>query len=133
MSETQPDVSSDLKSYSEELLPLADEEQGLLDTYESVTGANYTDDGTTYDAIQGLIPRGNAFIAKIEAIQPSTPQLQAIHAKYVQGWNDQVEAWLLISSALENQDSSLIAQGNDKLATGRALITEFRNEFMSLK
>ena len=127
------DIASDLTAYVSEITPLASEDEDILDRYGAVTGDNYTDDQTTYNALNALVPDTNKYISKLEAIHPTTATLQEIHAKYVDAWNKYSEAFQVSMSALESQDRATLAQANDLLAQARKLVIEWQNDLKALK
>jgi hypothetical protein len=117
-------TSAQISAYKSALKSLASRESDIIDRYDAVSGENYTDDQTMYLAVQGILPDLQLFIGDLEAITPEGAELQAIHENYVEGWNLQAKGMTLVVSALENQDSSQVAEANDALAQGRKLIRE---------
>ncbi len=126
------DVAGDLKKYATQVTPLVSVENDLLSRYAAVTGENFVDDGTLYDALQGLVPDVNAYVGQLEAIHPQTATLQAIHAKYVDAWNKYGQAFQVSMAALENQDPAQLADANKLLAQARALVIEWQNDIKAL-
>ncbi|MFM5905421.1 MAG: hypothetical protein ACKORF_04885 [Micrococcales bacterium] len=122
----------EIASYREKVLALGFTESDLLDRYGSVTGENYVDDATTYEELVSLLPDVQAFIGELEAINPANQELHAIHQEFVDGWNFQAKGMTLVTAALEEQDTSKIAEGNDALAKGRALLRQFQLDFAAL-
>lgn len=114
-------VNSDqFDAYMELMSGLGDREATLLERYEAVSGENYTDDATMYSALIELLPDVQAFIADLEGASPPAGPIAAAHEVVVEGWNLQSEGMTLAASAIEKQDLSVMAQGNEKLADGRA-------------
>lgn len=131
--DTSGDVAQDLQNYASQISPLASEENDILNRYGAVTGDNYTDDVTVYNALNSLVPDTNKYISELESIYPETKTLQEIHAKYVDAWNKYSEAFQLTMSALENQDRQTLAQANDRLAQARQLVIDWQNDLKALK
>ncbi len=117
--------TSDFNSYVTDVGALSSRESDILARYDSVSGDNYTDDATMYDVLVALVPDIRSFTTDLETIQPSDPALLELHNKYIQGWNDQYNGMTKIIGALENQDYSAMADANQLLASGRALIREY--------
>ena len=121
-----------LVAYGKQITPLGTEENALLAAYASVTGSNYKSDQTTHDAILAILPRVQKFVSKLEAIQPTQPQILVIHNEYIDAWNLQSEAMIKIVSALENSDLGAISDANAQLAKGRAEIRDFLAKIKAL-
>jgi hypothetical protein len=113
----------DLADYSAQMSDLAAEEADLIDRYGAVTGENYTDDATMYDALSSLLPDVQIFIGKIEALQPPA-QAAAAHATWIEAWNLQSEGMTLAMAALDKQDYEVMTRANEKLADGRAMMRD---------
>ncbi|WP_137790909.1 hypothetical protein [Bacillus sp. E(2018)] len=127
-------VQEDLLHYVNEEMPdLADEETKVVGKYEAVTGVNYTDDYTLYDALKlEIIPEYNAFIQKLEAVETKTDELRKLHEDFIEATNLQASAFLLIVTAIENQDSSTINEANEKLNTARKMMRDYQNDVEKL-
>ena len=112
-------ISDDLLDYVNKYLPeVADKESKALDSYASVQGDNYTDDETMYYTIQNeVIPVYRKFIDELEPISEKlkTTEVKALHEKYIEAANTQFNAFMLILSALENQDYNQMIEANQKL------------------
>lgn len=117
-----------IEQYRVDASTLYDTEIALIERYDSVSGANYTDDATMYAELIELVPDIQRFILELESITPSDPELAAMHAKWVKGWNDQAKGMTLTIQAIVDQDYELAAEANDALAQGRANINDFINE-----
>ena len=118
----------EVQAYVEEVGAISEEESSIINDYASVTGDNYTNDATLLAMIVDLIPRCNAFIAKLEAITPPS-ELRAAHETWIRAWNLQAEAFILVQVAITNNDGSLVVEANEKLAEARKLMRDFLAEF----
>ena len=97
--------------------------------YDSVTGDNYTDDQTTYDALTTQIrPKYSKLITAIEDVHPKTPEVRAIHELYIDAMTEQSQAMEQIATAAETQDSSKMDEANQKLANARKKFRDFQNK-----
>jgi hypothetical protein len=127
-------VQDDLLNYVNEQMPaLGDEETKIVGKYAAVTGLNYTDDYTLYDALKlEIIPEYNEFIKDLEAVEIKTDELRKIHEDYIEATNIQASAFLLTVTAIENQDSAMINEANEKLNTARKMMRDYKNEVEKL-
>jgi DNA repair ATPase RecN len=127
-------VQDDLLDYVNEKMPsLGKEEVMIIGKYEKVTGANYTDDQTLYDALKvEIIPAYNEYIEDLESVKIETDELRKIHEDYIEAANIQASAFLTIVTALENQDSGLINDANQKLNTARKMMRDYKNDVEKL-
>jgi hypothetical protein len=127
-------VQDDLLDYVNEKMPaLGKEETKILGKYEDVTGSNYTDDQTLYDALKvEIIPAYNQYIEDLESVKIETEELRKIHEDYIEAANIQASAFLTVITALENQDSGLINEANQKLNTARKMMRDYQNAVKKL-
>ncbi|MFG6497013.1 hypothetical protein P8610_16755 [Fictibacillus sp. UD] len=127
-------VQDDLLNYVNEQMPkLADDETEIVGKYADVTGMNYTDDYTLYDALKlEIIPEYNAFISDLEAVEIETDELRKIHEDYIEAANIQASAFLQIVTAIENQDSAIINEANEKLNTARKMMRDYKSDVEKL-
>jgi hypothetical protein len=127
-------VQDDLLDYVNEKMPsLGKEEMKIVGKYEDVTGPNYTDDQTLYDALKvEIIPAYNGYIEDLESVKIETDELRKIHEDYIEAAHIQASAFLTIVTALENQDSGLINEANQKLNTARKMMRDYQNDVEKL-
>ena len=129
-------VSDDLLNYVNKQLPkVADNESKAVESYESVSGDNFTDDETMYYTIQNdVIPVYRKFIDQLESISEEleTEEVQKVHEKYIEAANVQNAAFMLILSGLENQDYNEMAEANEKLDKGRKLLREYKSDLKKI-
>ncbi|MWV44934.1 hypothetical protein GRF59_15030 [Paenibacillus sp. HJL G12] len=132
-SKTDP-VTEELLSYiNEQMVPLFTEEQELVNTYESVTGANFTDDETTYNVlVDKVIPGYNEFTGKVESVKIESKELREVHNIYIDGLNRQNSALTTIAYALEEQDIKTITEANEKLSEARKMMREYQDKVKEL-
>ncbi len=66
----------------------------IVGKYEDVTGPNYTDDQTLYDALKvEIIPAYNQYIEDLESVKVETDELRKIHEDYIEAANIQESAF----------------------------------------
>ncbi|MFE1242854.1 hypothetical protein ACFW35_01890 [Fictibacillus sp. NPDC058756] len=70
-------VQDELLNYvNEEMRALGDKEGEIVEKYADVTGLNYTDDATLYNALkEEIIPEYNVFIKDLEAVEIDSDEL----------------------------------------------------------
>lgn len=127
-------VQDDLLNYvNKEIKDAGKLEAAAVSAYDGVTGANYQDDQTMYDAlINDVIPNYSEFMKELEAVTIETDEVRAIHEIYIEGANIQFNAFAKIKQALENQDANLIQEANDMLADARKHIRDYQTELDKL-
>lgn len=110
-------------------------ETKAIRAYESVSGANYKNDSIMYLEMQAsVMPNYSAFCAELKKYEAELkePELIALHKKYLEGANLQLKGFGLIQTALEKQDTAIIAEANSCLEKGRFLIRTWRSELDSV-
>jgi hypothetical protein len=127
-------VQADLLSYINDDLPKVFQlESDAVSKYASVTGTNYSNDGTLYDTMtQVVIPKYKDFLDNLVSISPKTKEVQEVHKMYVDAAKAQYEAFTQVVTALEKQDPNIITQANEKLSLGRDGIKKFQTALEEL-
>jgi hypothetical protein len=127
-------VQDDLLNYlNKEIKEAGKLEAAAVSAYEGVSGANYQDDQTMYDALTTVvIPNYNEFIQELDSVKIETDELKDIHEIYIEGADIQFKAFVTIKQALEEQDAGLIQEANDKLADARKHIRDYKAELNKL-
>lgn len=127
-------VQEDLLNYiNKEMKDAAKFEKAAISAYESVTGANYTDDQTLYDALTNdVMPNYQKFLKELESADIKTDELREIHKIYMDGADIQNKAFTVILEAIEKQDANMIQDANDMLADGGDLIHDYQNKLDKL-
>lgn len=126
-------VAEELKSYMVELEYFAALEEEVLLEYESVTGHQYVNDLITYQHLKDVvIPLYHDFIGEIESIVIKSKEIREVHEIYIDGSNKQLNAIISLLGAIEAQDYTLVAKGNDMLAEARTVMRTFQMELQDL-
>nr|WP_263323673.1 hypothetical protein [Neobacillus sp. Marseille-Q6967] len=127
-------VQDDLVNYiNEETKTSQDLELKAVTAYESVSGANYQDDQTMYDAlINDIIPTYEEFINELEAVNIETDELQEVHDVYLKGANLQHQGFLKIVEAIDAQDAGMIDEANALLNEGKENINNYLDQIEQL-
>ncbi|TSI11029.1 hypothetical protein [Lysinibacillus sp. BW-2-10] len=125
-SNNDEDLAQAFSDYLDEVVLLAPEEDRLIGLYDSVTGANYQNDEIMYyTLLDDIVPGYRQFVVDLEAIMPSHPDVRAIHETYIDAANIQYNAFVLMLSALEEQDRNTMAEANQGLDEARQLIRDW--------
>jgi hypothetical protein len=127
-------VKDDLLTYmNESLTPLAEQEGEVIALYDSVTGANYTDDETTYNTIADeIMPKYQVFIKDLEEVEMETEEVTNIHEIYIEAVNIQQSGFVTMLSAIKEQDLEKINDANAKLTEARTMSRDYLNKLQSL-
>ena len=127
-------VALDLTNYlNQGVLNIAELEQKSLTRYASVTGSNYKNDETTYEALRDyVIPLYARFIRGLRALQPETEEVRNLNRIYIDGADSLLEGFKLVMIAIETQDVSLIRPANEYLNKGRLENERWRKELIAL-
>jgi len=127
-------IQDDLMNYvNSEMTTAFELEATAVSAYDQVSGINYTDDVTMYDALViTVIPTYNEFIKELNSVPIDTEELRAVHEKYIEGADLQYNAFVKIVRALETQDPLLIEEANGMLEEARSLLREYQNEIDKL-
>ena len=127
-------VQDDLLNYvNKEIKPAGKLEAAAVSAYEGVSGANYTDDQTMYDALtKKVIPNYTEFIKELDSVKIETDELRKIHEIYMEGAEIQLKAFVTIKQALEEQDPALVQKANGMLADAREHIQNYKSKLNKL-
>jgi hypothetical protein len=127
-------VQVDLTDYlNQGVMNIAELEQKSLERYASVTGSNYKNDQTTYEALRDyVIPLYERFIRGLRALHPETEEVRNLNRTYIEGAESLLEGFKLVMIAIETKDSSLIRPANEYLEKGRLENEKWRSELIAL-
>lgn len=127
-------VQDDLINYiNNELSKIAELDERIASGYESVSGENYVDDYTTYTEISdNALPLLIELIDKLEDISPQTEEVRGLNEKLIERYSVSHSGMILLLSAIEKKDSSIIVEANEKFDKGKRLQREFDAELEAL-
>ena len=127
-------VALDLTNYlNQGVLNIAELEEKSLAHYAAVTGSNYKNDQTAYEALRDyVIPLYKRFVRGLRALQPETQEVRNLNRIYIDGADSLLEGFKLVMLAIETQDASLIRPANEYLEKGRFENERWRNELIAL-
>ncbi|MDR2733386.1 MAG: hypothetical protein LBC99_01935 [Spirochaetota bacterium] len=125
----------DLSNYIKELRKVVKAESLAMNAYASVSGSNYTDDETVYEALtETIIPASRDYLNKLEAItvRLQTKEIRALNEKAIEAVTLQNNAFVLLMDILEEQDRSRVVDFNERLDKARRLGREWQTEVQDL-
>jgi hypothetical protein len=127
-------VQDDLINYANnEMITAAELEDTAISAYDNVSGANYTDDETMYAAlVDVVIPNYNEFISELNDVNVKTDELREIHEIYIKGADTQYNAFVKITRALEEQDTSMIEEANGMLDEAKRNLRDYQHKLTNL-
>jgi len=129
-------IKEDLLNYINNELPkIAEAETTAVEEWDSVSGANYTDDDTMYEALmETILPEYRKFLSGLEAItvRLKTKEVRDLNEKYIEAANTQNNAFVLLKSMIETQDGSKATDVNERLDKARRLIRGWQVEITDL-
>lgn len=123
-------VHDDLLNYANvEIQKVVGLEDSVAQSYESVSGNNYTDDPTMLNALENdIIPGSSKLIEAAKNIKPQTKELTDVHDIYISAINDQHDAFKTMVPALEKQNVDGITKANEKLDSAREKTRNYLDE-----
>lgn len=127
-------VAEEILAYVNDTMPpLGEQEAEVLSLYESVTGANYTDDETMYVTLtEEVIPKYSEFITELEKVEFETEEVQKLHEDYIKAVQLQHSGMMLAVTALEEQSFEKMDEANQKLNEGREKIRAYQQALEKL-
>jgi biopolymer transport protein ExbB/TolQ len=127
-------LEEELDKYKDDMKSLAQLETNAVNAYDNVIGENYKDDYTTFAVIEGeVIPKYRKFIDELEKIKPEHEKVRNLHEIYIEAANNQLNAFVTILAAIEQQDYELVTEANKGLESARKLIRDWEYELKSLE
>ncbi|WP_243061113.1 hypothetical protein [Nocardioides sp. SR21] len=114
-----------LDDYRDEMTPLGEREEELLERYASVQGANYTTDRAMYRVVSTDLPEWVQLSDDFQQIEVEDDELADIHDVYIEATAARIRGFTLLLSGLENFDRRAIADANDAIGEGNQLVREW--------
>ncbi len=129
-------LQKELLKYTNEDWPEAAKlENKAMDSYYSVSGENYTDDLTMYNAIsKEVLPRYKVFIEKLESISENLKEEEVIklNKACIKIAYQQYEGFETIVEALEQQDPDKIQEAKAILSKAEAEKNKWQKDYEKL-
>ena len=127
-------AANDIVNYvNQGLIAIAELEQKTLESYASVTGENATTDKKLFETLRDfIVPTYKRFVNGLKNIPIKNQEVRQVHAIYIKAAESRLEGFQTIMIGLENNDISIIQQGNKKLEEGSAGIDKWHTELSEL-
>jgi hypothetical protein len=123
----------DVKNYSSQIRFLSQDEADILKRWNSVSGANFVNDGYMYQALDNyIVDNYDQFVTKLEKIQPLTKQVQDLHALYVKGAEKQLEAFKLMKEGVGKKDKNIMNNAYKIMTDGRDIEKQWAAKYEEL-
>jgi hypothetical protein len=128
-------VQKDLITYYNTDLPkITQLEEDAMAAYAGIAGDNYQNDSVMYVVLkETIIPKYSEFYDGLQAIKPSTGEVQKMHGEYVEAAKDQLEAFRLIIQAIDKQDAEVIKVANGDFEKAKIALDEWKAEFEEIR
>lgn len=118
---------------NKDMVEIADLEEKMLESYNSVSGTNYTDDLTMYNEInETTIPLCHQLSEAVAAVAPADKEIAAVHNTYSNFVSKYLNAMAMINAAIETQDYAQVATANDLIAEANNLSFQYQQELRTL-
>ncbi len=119
-------VVQDMQNYFQRMEPIIDQEANIINSFQSATGDDYTDDEALHnELVENILPATESLLADLRSISPETSEIQQAHGHLVQGWESHLDGFRLMAEALEEQDEGTMEQGNQKLDEASQHLEQF--------
>ncbi len=128
-------VQKDLINYYNTDLPkITQLEEDAMAAYAGIAGPNYQNDSVMYVVLkETVIPKYSEFYDGLQAIKPSTEEVQKMHGEYIEAAKDQLEAFKLIVEAIDKQDEEVIKVANGDFEKAKIALDEWKAEFEEIR
>jgi hypothetical protein len=131
-------VKEDLTHYFENDLPkMAAQEKEIADQFTQISANKQLDPQSVIETLdQQVIGKYAAFLAELEKIQPETPEVQQVHAQYLEASRLNQEALEMIVQSLKekNQEQYVAArakldEASEKVKQSKTAIKELADQY----
>lgn len=117
----------DLINYFYEIEDLLEKDHSITARFDSVSGENYISDRVLYDELKNnIIPESESLLEALIKIKVANEEIVKLHQVYKEGWELQLEGFVLLTEALSLEDDEKIDQANQLIKEG----TDLRDKFI---
>ena len=126
-------VKIDIKNYSNQLKYITDQEDNALKRWNSVSGANFINDGYMHNALDSYIitTYGN-FVDNLKALKLQTKEVQELNSIYIQAAEKQLDGFNMMKASLEKHDKDMMNNAYKLLQEGRESEKVWASKFQAL-
>ena len=129
-------ASQELMDYvNSDVTRLAQIETEIINSYNSVSGVNYTDDSAFYDEIKNVaLPAAKRLTSEANSVynKLSSEEIKKAHSIYLNACNVYYEALEGMLEGVEKQDVTTIRKASEKLEQISELATDYQNAIKQL-
>ena len=126
-------IKLDLKSYSNQIKQISAQEEDALKRWNSVSGANFVNDGYMYQALDTyIIDNYSQFLEKLSEIKPQTKEVQELNNIYVKAAQKQLSGFKTMKDGLEKHSKEIMNKSYQLLTEGRTEKKDWVNRFEEL-
>ena len=119
---TARDVAVDLRDYVRELRRWEPIEKEVFGALIDVERTYYVDDDFVARRFRSAVPKIEQHVNELETYRPATPDLQAVHERYVHGWEEMGDGFEAVIAAVEAKDYLRLASAKNQVQAGRKKI-----------
>lgn len=129
-------TSKELMDYINNDVPkLLQIEMKMLNSYNSVAGANYTDDYSMYNALKNTtLPTANRLVSEANSIygKLSAKEIKEVHLLYMDLCNTYCEAFEFVVEGIEQQNTTIIYKANRTIEQATKLLIDYQDALRRL-
>ncbi|WP_400163253.1 hypothetical protein ACAF76_007210 [Brevibacillus sp. TJ4] len=126
-------VKEDAAQYLEtDLLKVAAQEKLIIEQFAQISASNLDPDSLYQALDEQVVGKYASFVEELEKIQPKTPEVQQVHAQYVEAVRMNQEAFHLIAESLKEKNNEQYNAARAKLAEASEKIKESKEAMKQL-
>jgi hypothetical protein len=117
-------LRADLTLYLQRSADWAPVEAETARTIDRILATQFVDDAEVRRQVTADMPRVEAHLARVEAVQPTSPELRDIHRRYVENWRRLAAGYRNLLNGINTGHVPDIAAGRSALEAWRAGILD---------
>ncbi len=123
-------IKIDLQNYSSQLKRITELEDNALNRWNSVSGANFVNDGYMYQALDTyIIDTYSQFVNKLGNLTLQTKEVKELNSMYVQAAEKQLDGFEMMKDGLEKRNKDTMSKAYQLLTEGRAAEKDWAVKF----
>lgn len=119
---TARELAVDLRDYVRELRRWEAIEKEVFGALIDVERTYYVDDDFVARRFRSAVPKIGQHVQELESYRPATLDLQAVHERYLHGWEEMGDGFEAVISAVEAKDYLRLASAKNQVEAGRSKI-----------
>jgi len=125
-------LQADLRGYLVHVREWAPTEAETARAIDRIVATQFVDDAEVRRQVAADAPRVDRQIARVQAVEPATKEMRAIHARYLEAWRGLAAGYATLLAGIDAGDATRIAAGRRALDDWRAAIVETATEIKRL-